>query len=138
MSQLPNIPLCRSEFIQEFAARLRRHRYSLASASVDISEDEEESLERLSIWLTTPYTEVTLNLWEDKVIWVSVALLPINQDSFEIGFYRDFALLGFDRLVEALGETVSVSTRLCYDESPEPLLRQIWNFNGEMEVKGVL
>jgi hypothetical protein len=63
--------------------------------------------------------------------------LPKTEDNFKIDFYPDFALLGFERLVEALVETVSISTRLNYDESPEPLLRQIWNFSGEVNIEGV-
>ena len=106
---------------------------------VDFCEHEGESLERLGVWITTYYgTQTSLNLWEDQSIWVEVALLPRNQDNFQIGFYPDFALLGLDRLAEALIESVSVSTRLCYDESPEPLLRQIWSHSGEVEIEGVI
>jgi hypothetical protein len=35
-------------------------------------------------------------------------------------------------------ETISVSTRLCYDESPVPLMRQIWKYDGDVETEGVL
>jgi hypothetical protein len=77
-------------------------------------------------------------MWEDKTIWTSVALLPEEGEKFQLGFYPDFQLLSLERIVEALVETVSVSTRLCYDESPERLLRQIWKYDGEVEVEGVL
>jgi len=145
MPESPKIPSCRSEFLQEFAADLSRRFPTAAEGwrsfhmEVDFCEHEGESLERLCVWITTYYgTETSLNLWEDQTIWVEVSLLPRNEDNFKIGFYPDFALLGLDRLVEALIESVSVSTRLCYDESPEPLLRQIWSFNGEVEIEGVI
>ena len=78
-------------------------------------------------------------MWEDETVWVGVTLLPAEHgEKFMLGFYPNFELLGFKRITEALIETVSVSTRLCYDESPEPLLRQIWNFCGEVEIEGVI
>ena len=55
-----------------------------------------------------------------------------------VGFYPSFESLGLERIVEALIETVSVSTRLCYDESPEPLLRQIWKYTGDVMTEGVI
>jgi hypothetical protein len=141
----PKIPLCRSEFLQHFAISLGRristtmNGWRSFDAEVGMHEHEGESLERLCVWARTSYaTEVCLNLWEDKTIWVSVAQLPRNGANLEISFYPDFALLGLDRMIEAFGESVSVSTRLCYDESPEPLLRQIWSFNGEVEIEGAI
>lgn len=150
MSAASKLPLCRSEFLQDFVTSLDRrfcaakygwhsHGWRSFDSEAGFCEHEGESLERLGLWITTYYgTETSLNLWEDKLIWVSVALLPRINDNFEIGFYPDFALLGLDRLIEALIETVSISTRLCYDESPEPLLRQIWKFSGEMEIEGAI
>lgn len=138
------IPSCRSEFLQDFGERLdphirAGHGWSSFFAEIETCEDEGDSQERLSIAIRTYYgTETILNLWEDKHIWVCVAQLPRNQDNFEIAFYPDFALLGSERLVDALVETVSVSSRLNYDESPEPLLRQIWSFSGEVNIEGVI
>jgi hypothetical protein len=145
MSNLPNIPLCRSEFLQDFAICLgihlksAKHGWHSFNVEVDLCEYEDEQLERFTIWIRTIYaTRVNLTLWEDKTIWVSVALLPENGEKFQVGFYPDFGLLNFERIVEALVETVSISTRLCYDESPEPLLRQLWRFTGEVETQGVI
>jgi hypothetical protein len=145
MSDSPNIPLCRPEFLQDFAICLGRYIQSTKNgwrsfnAEVGICEHEGNSLERFTIWINTFYfTRVNLTIWEDKTIWVSVALLPENGEKFEVGFYPDFELLDFERIVEALVETVSISTRLCYDESPEPLLRKIWKYTGEMKTEGVI
>jgi hypothetical protein len=80
-----------------------------------------------------------LALWEDKTIWVSVALLPTeNNSKYEIGFYPGFESLGFETIIDAFINTVSISTRLCYSESPLPLLRRIWKYKGEVKVTGKL
>jgi hypothetical protein len=145
MSDALKIPLCRSEFLQDFSIRLgvhlksAKHGWRSFNADVDICEHEGERLERLTIWIWTYYlTAVNLALWEDKTIWLSVGLFPENGEKFQVGFYPDFRSLNFERLIEALVETVSVSTRLCYDESPETLLRKIWKYNGEIEIEGVI
>ncbi|HVU27055.1 MAG TPA: hypothetical protein VHG71_04885 [Verrucomicrobiae bacterium] len=147
MSDVPKIPLCRSEFLQDFSIHLgtylksakTNHGWNSFSAKLDICEHEGEQLERLTIWVRTYYsTGINLTLWEDKTIWVSVAYFPEHGEKFQIGFYPDFESLTFDRIVEALVETVSISTRLCYDESPEPLLRKIWKYSGEIETEGVI
>jgi hypothetical protein len=144
MSDVANIPLCRSELLQDFSIGLgvylesAKHGWSSFSAKVDICEHEGEQLERFSIWITTIYsTGVNLTLWEDKTIWINVGLFPENGEKFQIGFYPDFES-NFERIIESLVETVSISTRLCYDESPEPLLRKIWKFNGDIEKEGVI
>ncbi|HWD93929.1 MAG TPA: hypothetical protein VG938_16485 [Verrucomicrobiae bacterium] len=117
---------------------LGSHGWRSFCADVDTYEDG-ETFERLRLWIST-YTgaEVCLNLCEDKHIWVCLAALPKSTDSFKIDFHPDFALLGSHRLVDALVETVSISTRLNYDESPEPLLREIWNFSGEVNIEGII
>lgn len=146
MSDGRKIPLCRSEFLQDFTIDLglylqpEDHGWHSFLAEVDTCEHAGESLERLSIWIKTYYaTRVNLTAWEDQAIWISVARLPTeNSEKFEVGFYPDFQLLGFRRIVEALVETVSISTCLCYDKSPEPLLRRIWKFNGEVKIEGVI
>ena len=146
MTDKPKIPLCRSEFLQEFTIALGQnlqredHFWRSFVAQVDQCEHENQTLERFAVWISTYYdTRINLTLWEDKTVLVRVALLPTeNGEKFELGFYPSFELLGFERIVEALIETVSISTRLCYDESPEPLMRQIWNFNGEVKIEGVI
>lgn len=142
MSELPNIPLCRSEFLQDFTICLGRHLGPASHgwrsfvAEVDTCEHDGE---RLAVWITTFYrTQVNLTVWEDKTIWISVALLPVEGEKFQLGFYPNLQSLTLERVVEALVETVSVSTRLCYDESPEPLMRKIWKYDGQVEVEGVL
>jgi hypothetical protein len=144
MSDAPNIPLCRSELLQDFSIRLgvyvksAKHGWHSFNAKVDVCEHEGEQLERFSIWITTYYlTGVNLTLWEDRTIWISVGLFPENGEKFQMGFYPDFES-NFGRIIESLVETVSISTRLCYDESPEPLLRKIWRYNGEIETEGII
>jgi hypothetical protein len=141
---VPNIPLYRSELLQDFSIHLgvyvksAKHGWRSFSAKVDICEHEGEQLERFLIWITTIYsTGVNLTLWEDKTIWISVGLFPENGEKFQVGFYPDFES-NFGRIIESLVETVSISTRLCYDESPELLLRKIWKYNGEIEKEGVI
>jgi hypothetical protein len=70
---------------------------------------------------------------------VSVTLLPTeNNGKYEIGFYPKFESLGFEAIIDALINTVTVSTRLCYNESPLPLLRQIWKYKGKVKETGKL
>jgi hypothetical protein len=145
VSDVPNIPLCRSEFLQDFTIcfglhlRPTEHGWRSFAAKADTCEHAGASLERLTIWITTFYgTRINLVVWEDKTIWISVAFLPVHGEKFEVGFYPCFESLGLERIVEALVETVSVSTRLCYDESPVPLMRQIWKYDGDVKTEGVL
>jgi hypothetical protein len=139
-----NIPLCRSEFLQEFTIHLGlilepRYRWGGFASRVATYEHEGEELEQFSVCLTSVYrTRAHLVLWEDKTIWISVALIPENGEKFQVGFYPDFGSLGIEGTVEALVNTASIATCLCYGESPEPLLRQIWNFNGEVQIEGVI
>lgn len=145
MFDSPNIPLCRSEFLQDFTICLGRHLRSNThgwrsfTAEVDECEHDGDLLERLTIWITTCYgARINLAVWEDKTIWISVAFLPVYGEKFEVGFYPRFEVLSLERMVEALVETVSISTRLCYDESPVPLMRQIWKYDGDVKTEGVL
>jgi hypothetical protein len=144
MSDVPKIPFCRSEFLQDFSIRLgtylksARHGWSSFKAEVDFCEHEGVQLERFTIWVMTHYsTGVNLTLWDDRTIWISVSYFPKHGEKFQIGFYPDFES-NFEQIIELLVETVSISTRLCYDESPEPLLRKIWKYNGEVEIEGVV
>jgi hypothetical protein len=144
MSNRSKIPFCQSEFLQDFTIILgiqlddTKHGWQSFGVEVDTCEHENEKLERLTIWATTYYfTRVNLTLWEDKTIWVSVALLPTeNNSKYEIGFYPKFESLGFEAIIDALINTISISTRLCYSESPLPLLRQFWKHKGKVKVMG--
>jgi len=146
MSKSPKIPFCQSEFLQDFTIALgvqvndTKHGWRSFNAEVDTCEHEQEKLERLTIWVTTYYfTRINLTLWENKTVWVSVALLPTeNNSEYEIGFYPKFESLGFEEIIDALINTVSISTRLCYSESPLPLLRQIWKHKGKVKEMGKL
>ncbi len=139
------IPLCRSEWLQDASIELGRrfaadHPFRSFSAEVDTCEHEGEQLERLTVWASTWYgTLVNLTLWDDHTLWVSVRLRAGETNSeFEVGFYPRWDGLSSDRIAEAFRDTVAVSTRLCYSESPEPTLRRLWNYTGEVQTKGVL
>jgi hypothetical protein len=142
----PPIPFCHSEFLQDFTIQLGLYlrsswyRWGRLSVEVDTCEFEGVPLERLTIWIRSYYcTQTRLILWEDETVWVDVALLPTqNNERFEVGFYPDRELFDFNQLIEALAETTSVSTRLCYGESPEPIMRKIWKFNGKVKIEGTL
>ncbi len=148
MSDSPNIPLYRSEFLQDFTIHFGVHVKAkepgwrlFFQATVDVIEHEGRSLERLAIWIKTfTFTRTNFILWEDKTVWVSVDSLAADNytSEFQVGFYPDFELLNFSGTLEALDATVSISTRLCYNESPERLLRQIWKYQGKAEITGTL
>jgi hypothetical protein len=109
-------------------------------AEVDFCEHEGHSLERLAVWIQTwNYTRTTLVLWEDHRIWVAMELLPTrNNRKYQISFNPEGDAFSAEELVEALRGTSSVSTRLCYGESPVATLRRIWRHAGEVEIKGTL
>jgi len=140
------IPFCRTEFLQDFSialgGRLKpiRHASKSVLAEVSTCEHEGQSLERLTVWIETwNYTRATLALWEDRTVWLSVALLPTkNNKKYEISFYPRCDGFTAEGFAEALRDTVSVSTRLCYSESPLPTLRRIWRHRGDAEIKGRL
>src|SRR6266550_2971828 len=89
------VPLCRSEFLQDFSIELGRrlkpirHASKSVVAEVDSCEHEGQSLERLSVWIETwNYTRASLTLWADRMVWVSVTLLPTkNNKKYQIAFY---------------------------------------------------
>jgi hypothetical protein len=139
------IPLCRSEWLQDVSIELGRrfavsHPFKSFTADVDTCEHEGESLERLTVWASTYYgTLVNLSFWDDRTLWVGVRLHAAeNNSEYEVGFYRRCDGLSSERIAEAFRDTVAVSTRLCYSESPEPALRQLWNHTGEVQTKGEL
>jgi hypothetical protein len=145
MSDHFEIPLCGSEWLQDFSIQLGAYLKSenpywpWFQATVDICECDGESVERFTVWVPTIYgATVNLTLWEDKTIWVSVGIYPTEGEKFQIGFYPNSEALSFERIINALRETISISTRLCYDESPEHLLRKIWSYDGDVEIQGVI
>jgi len=77
--------------------------------------------------------------WEDRVIWVSAFLRAAeNNEEYRVGFYPNSDGFTAGRIVEAFRDTFNVWTRLFYAESPLPILRRIWNHDGEVEVCGKL
>jgi len=140
------IPLCHTEFLQDFSIALGRRLKPIQHASksivveVDTCEHEGQSLERLAVWIDTwNCTRACLTLWENGTVWVSVALLPTkNNKKYQISFYPQCNSVAPDGLVEALRDTVSVSTRFCYSESPLPALRRIWQHRGKIETTGTV
>jgi hypothetical protein len=144
-AQPETIPFCRSEFLQDFTIdfgrHIRQHGHGWTwSMGVDLVEHDEQSMERLTLWIWTSWsTLINLTLWEDKAIWVRVFLLPgVNQTEYTEGFYPPSDLLTCHEIIEALVDTVSVSTRLAYQESTIPLLRQFWKHHGKIEITGKL
>jgi hypothetical protein len=142
----PIIPLCNADFLQDFSIEFGRQLKPIWSAvksviaEADHCESEGQSFERLSVWIYTwNYTSVALTLWEDQTVRVSVSLLTAEKEpEFEISFDPECNHLASAEIVEALRNTVSVSTRLCYSESPLPMLRRIWRHKGKVETKGKL
>jgi len=145
MTDDARIPLCRSELLQDISIELgrrfaARHPFRSFRTDVDTCEHEGERLERLTVWASTWYgTLANLTVWEDATVWISVTLRPAeNNAEYKVGFYPQYDGFNPERIAEAFRDTVSVSTRLCYGESPLPTLRQIWKYTGEVEVSGEL
>ena len=148
MSDLPIIPLCQVEFLQDFTINFGVYLAAkkpgwarFFQADVKVCEHEGKPLERLTIWIKIyDFTRTNLVLWENKTIWVSIALLAADHHTseYEVGFYPNFDLVNFDEMLEALDGTVSVSIRLCYGESPVKVLQRIWNHIGEVKTVGTL
>lgn len=145
MTEAPRIPLCRSEWLQDISIELgrrfaARHPFRSFSTEVDTCEHDGEQIERFAVWASTWYeTLVNLTLWEDGTIWVSVRLRASeNNAEYKIGFYPQCQDFTSERIAESFRDTVSVSTRLCYGESPLPTLRRIWNHEGEVKITGTL
>src|SRR6266700_2777019 len=129
----PKIPPCRAEFLQDISIELGRrfaasHPFRSFSAEVDTCEHEGKTLERLTVWASTYYgTAVNLTLWAAE-----------NNGEYKVGFYPQCGGFSSECVSEAFRDTVAVSHRLCYGESPLPSLRQIWKYNGEVETMGTL
>lgn len=101
---------------------------------------QEDDLERLTVWGFTPYETVAqLTLWADGTIHIQATLRATpNNGKYRVGFYPKCNGVSPVQIVECFRESVSVSTRLCYLESPLPLLRKIWKHRGKVEITGTL
>jgi len=137
------IPLCRSEFLQDFSIELGRrfpaHQWSF-QVQTDTCEQEGRVLEKLTLLACTPYeTGARLIVWEDGRVWVDIVLWPTrNNAEYRVGFYCPCEAFTHERIVDAFRDTINISTRLCYGESPLSILRQIWNYTGEVKTHGEL
>src|SRR5689334_23331126 len=139
------IPLCRSEFLQDFSIELGR-RYAehqpfwFFQVHSDTCERDGSNLETLTVLICTPYeTGARLILYEDRRLWVDVVLWPtLNNGEYRLGFYPPCEGFTHDQILEAFRDTVNVSTRLCYGESPLPTLRKIWRYSGGVKTRGRL
>lgn len=145
MADDSEIPLCRSEWLQDATIELGRrfavrHPFRTFDVQVDTCGHNGEQLERLTVWASSMCgTLVNLTLWENRTIWVAVILRAAeNNSEYEVGFYPPSAGLTSGRLAEAFRDTFAISTRLCYGDSPEPTLRQIWKHSGKFQTKGIL
>jgi len=137
------IPLCRSEFLQNFSIELGRrfpaHQWSF-QVQTDTCEQEGRVLEQLTLLACTPYeTAARLILRENGCVWVDIVLWPTgNNGEYRVGFYCPCEGFTHERIIDAFRDTINVSTRLCYGESPLSILRQIWNYTGEVKTRGEL
>ena len=61
-----------------------------------------------------------------------------HNGEYKLGFYPQCDGFTPHRVAEASRDTVSVSTRLCYGESPLPTLRQIWKHASKVQRTGAL
>ena len=145
MSADSRIPLARAEFLQDVSIELGRrfasgNPFRSFNVEVDFCEHQEEVLERLTVWAATYYgTRVNLNVWENGRVWIGVTLCAAeNNGEYSIGFYPECPGFTSARMAEAFRDTVSLSTRLCYGESPLPTLRRIWKHEGEVQTRGEL
>jgi len=144
-SKKPIIPLCRSEFLQdfsiEFGRQLKPIRYQVSSVefSLDIEEAGHKALERLTFWLTSVGTRTTITLWENRSVWINLTLLtPKRCKDFHISFRPECSRLTPLGIVDALRETAIAATSMCYGESPITSLRKIWRYDGQFETNGIL
>jgi hypothetical protein len=139
------IPLCHSEFLQDFSIELGchfegHHPFRFFKVQAEACVWEGRDLEGLSLLAGTSYdTGARLIVWEDQRLWIDVVLWPArNNGEYRVGFYRPCHGLMHEHIIEAFRDTVNVSTRLCYGESPLHILRQIWKYTGEVEICGEL
>jgi hypothetical protein len=140
-----HMPLCRSAYLQDYSIELGRHfsrhrPFRFFRIQTESCERDGRELEGLSMLAGTSYdTGARLIVWEDQRFWVDVVLWPSrNNGEYLVGFHRACDGFTHGALIETFRETVNVSTRLCYRESPLPILRQIWKHSGNVEVYGDL
>jgi hypothetical protein len=144
MTHYPQIPLCRAEFLQDISIELGRQFAAAPFRRMcfdhDTCEYKGETLERLTFCADTHYgTGASLTLWDNGMVWVSVILWPAkNNGEYSVGFYPKCEGFESKRIAELFRDTVSVSNRLCYNESPLPTLRQLWKHTGEVKTEGTL
>jgi len=145
MIHASHIPFCRADFLQDVSIELGRrfarvNPFRSFDVNVDICEHEGETVERLSCWASTHNgTWANLTVWENGMVWVCVQLSAAeNSGEYSLGFYPECQRFTSERFAEAFRDTVSVSTRLCYAESPLPTLRKIWDYHGEVQTRGEL
>jgi len=148
VADLRKIPLCRSEFLQDFTIKLgvyMKHRKpgwrGFLTASRDVCEHEGENLERLAIWIQTyDYVRTNLVLWENETIWIEIDLLAADHHTAEytVGFYPEFKKVKYAGMLDAFDSTIALSTRLCYGESPTITLKKIWKYTGKASITGHL
>jgi hypothetical protein len=144
-SKKPTIPLCRSDFLQdfsiEFGRQLKPIRYQVSSVefSLGVEEAGDKALEQLTIWLTAIGRRTTIALWENRSVWINLTVLaPKHRKDFHISFYPDCSHLTPLGIVEALRETENASFSMALGESPTSSLRKIWRYDGQFETNGIL
>jgi hypothetical protein len=140
-----HIPFCRAEFLQDVSIELGRrfaagHPFRSFSAEVSTCEHQDHVLERLSVWASTHYgTTASLALWDDGTVWVCIRLCAAeNNGEYSLGFYPQCQGFTPEQIAEAFRDTVSLSTRLCYAETPLPTLRCIWKHDADVKTSGEL
>jgi hypothetical protein len=145
MTDEPKIPLCRPDLLQDISIELgrrfaRSHPFRSFSTELDTCEHDDKTLERLTVWTSTWYgTLANLTLWDDGTVWLGVTLRPAeNNAEHKVGFYPQCDGFSSERVAEAFRDTVAVSTRLCYGDSPLPTLRNFWKHTGEVQTTGTL
>jgi hypothetical protein len=142
----PTIPFCRSEFLQDFSIELGRqlkpirHECSSIDCSVETCDDEGQVSEKITVWLKSACnTRTTISLWDNRHVWINLSLLtPKSRANYHIAFYPDCSNLTPFGIVEALRETATASICMADGESPLPVLKKIWRYDGQFETKGVL
>jgi hypothetical protein len=137
------LPFCKSPFLQDVIIELGRKLKEMPGTfevTVDSYEEAERKGERLAIWVYSyTFTAISLQLWDEETIWVSVESISTKpEEKFQISFYPDCDKFTSTELVEKLRETISISSRLCYDETPVQDLRNIWRYQGEVEIEGII
>jgi hypothetical protein len=142
----PTIPVCRSEFLQDFSIELGRqlkpirHECSSIDCSLETYDDEGQVSEKMTVWLTSARnTRTTISLWDNRQVWINLTLLaPKNSGgNYHVAFYPDCSHLTPLGIVDALRETATAASGMAFAESPLPALKKIWRYDGQFETKGM-